>query len=125
MSRLEQQSGDLTGPTDYQEFVDDLAVQDAIDDAKEQCSASPRYVKCVVAAIVEEGGAVDYETIAEYLGVATTSDVSKASSALQARGVVKKVSKKPASIDFDMDGVAAIKERNQRRARAEKIMDDL
>ena len=55
----------MTVSTDYQEFVDDPAVQDAIDEAKEQCSASPRYVKGVVAATIEEGGAVDYETIAK------------------------------------------------------------
>jgi len=125
VSRLEKQGGGVSVPTDYQDFISDDAVQQAIEDAKENCTASPRYVKGVVAAIVQQGGPVAYDTIAEYLGVSTTSDVSKASSALQARGVVKKVSKRPAKIDFDMESVAEIKERNQRREQAESLMEDL
>lgn len=49
----------------------------------------------------------------------------KASSALQARGVVKKMSKRPAKVDFDMESIANIKEVNQRRQRAEALMEDL
>ena len=125
VARLEDQANAPTVSTDYQEFVEDDAVQEAIDDAIENCSASPRYVKGVVATIIEQGGSVDYDTIAEYLGVSTTSDVSKASSALQARGVVEKTQNRPAEVDFDMDAIADIKARNQRRERAEDIMEDL
>lgn len=125
VGRLEEQGGGVTVPTDYQDFVEDGAVKEAIEDAKDNCSASPRYVKGVIAAIIEEGGPVNYERIADYLGVSTTSDVSKASSSLQARGVVKKTSKRPAKVDFDMEGVAEIKDKNQRRERAEDIMDNL
>lgn len=125
VSRLEEKAGGVTVPTEYQKFIKDDAVVEAIEDAKENCTASPRYVKGVVAAIVEEGGPVDYERVADYLGVSTTSDVSKASSSLQARGVVKKTSKRPAKVDFDMESVAEIKEKNQRREQAEGIMDGL
>jgi len=118
-------AGGVTVPTDYQDFVEDDAVRTAIEDAKENASVSPRYVKGVVAAIVEEGGPVDYDTIAEYLGLSGTSHVSKASSALQGRGVVKKTSKRPAKVDFDMESVAEIKDRNHRRDRAESLMEDL
>jgi len=122
--RLEN-AGGVTVPTDYQDFIDEPAVQDAIEDAKQQATCSPRYIKGVVAAIVQQGGPVDYDTIAEYLGVSTTSDVSKASSALQARGVVEKVQERPAVVDFDMEAIAEIKERNQRREQAESLMEDL
>jgi len=112
-------------PTDYQDFVQEAVVQGAIEDAKEKTTASPRYVKGVVAAIVQEGGAVDYETIAERLGVSTTSDVSKAASTLEALGVLKRVQQSPAKVDFDLEGVAEIKERQQRREQAEAVMEDL
>ena len=125
VSRLEEQGSGVTVPTDYEEFLDEEVVQDAIEDAKENASSSPRYVKGVIAAVLEEGGEVDYDTIAEYLGVSTTSDVSKASSALQSRGVIKKTQERPARVDFDMDSVADIKEKSRRRDRAEDIMEDL
>ena len=125
VSRLEDQGGAVTVPTDYEQFLDEDVVQNAIEDAKENASCSPRYVKGVIAALLEEGGEVDYDTIAEYLGVSTTSDVSKASSALQSRGVIKKTQQRPARVDFDMDSVAEIKEKNRRRDRAEDIMEDL
>lgn len=125
VSRLEEQGDAVTVPNDYEQFLNEDVVQNAIEDAKESATCSPRYVKGVVAAVLEEGGEVDYDTIAEYLGVSTTSDVSKASSALQSRGVIKKTQQSPARVDFDMDSVAEIKEKNRRRDRAEDIMEDL
>lgn len=125
LTRLQEASGGVQVPTDYQDFANDSDVQAAIEDAKANCSASPRYVKGVVAAIIQEGGPIDYATIAEYLGVSTKSDVSKASSALQARGVIKKTQERPARVDFDLDAVAEIKAKNRRRENAEAIMDDL
>ncbi|WP_418280822.1 helicase HerA domain-containing protein [Halorubrum sp. DTA98] len=125
VSRLEEQGGGVSVPTDYEDFLEEDVVQDAIEDAKDGATCSPRYVKGVVAAILEEGGEVDYDTIAEYLGVSTTSDVSKASSALQSRGVVQKTQQRPAKVDFDLDSVAEIKEKNRRRDRAQDIMEEL
>jgi len=125
VSRLEEQSTGVTVATDYEEFVEETAVQEAIEDAKDSATCSPRYIRGVVAAIIQEGGPVNYETIAEYLGVSTTSDVSKAASALEARGVVKKTQKRPAKVDFDMEAVAEIKETMRRREQAESIMEEL
>jgi chromosome segregation ATPase len=112
-------------PTDYQDFVQEAVVQDAIDEAEEKTTASPRYVKGVIAAIVQEGGPVDYGTVAERLGVSTTGNVSKAASTLEALGVLERVRQSPAKVDFDLDGVAEIKERQQRREQAEAVMEDL
>lgn len=122
--RLEN-AGGVTVPTDYQDFVDEPIVQETIDEAKEKCTASQRYVKGVVAGILEAGGPVDYETIAEMLGVSTTSDVSKAASTLSSLGVVKKVDERPVRVDFDLEGVAEIKEKQLRRQQAEAVMEDL
>ncbi|MFC7175222.1 hypothetical protein ACFQL0_21180 [Haloplanus litoreus] len=124
--RLREQGGDgVTVPTDYQDFVDEPVVQKAIEEAKEKTSASPRYVRGVVATIIQEGSPVDYETVADRLGVKGTSDVSKAASTLEALGVLKRVQQSPALIDFDLDGVAEIKEAQQRREQAEAVMDEL
>jgi len=125
ISRLEEQAGGVTVATDYEEFVEEDAVEKAIEDAKESATCSPRYIRGVVAAIIQEGGPVDYETIAEYLGVSTTTDVSKAASALETRGVVKKTENSPARVDFDMEAVADIKEMMRRREQAESMMEKL
>jgi len=120
-----EQGGGVTVPTDYQDFVDEDVVQAAIEEAKEKSNAPPRYVKGVIAAIIQEGGPVDYDTVADRLGVQSTSHVSKAASTLQALGVLERVQQSPARVDFDLDGVAAIKEAQQRREQAEAVMDSL
>jgi predicted nucleic acid-binding Zn-ribbon protein len=124
--REDLQSADgVTVPTDYQDFIGEDVVQQAIEEAKEKTTASPRYVKGVVAAIVQEGGPIDYDAVADRLGVSTTSDVSKAASTLEALGVLERVQERPAKVDFDLDGVAEIKEAQQRREQAEAVMEDL
>ena len=125
VDRLKEQSGSVTVPTDYEDFVSDDVVQEAINQAKTSSNASERYIKGVVAAILQEGGPVDYETIAAYLGVNTTGNVSKAASSLEAHGVVEKVEQRPAKVDFDMESIAEIKEQNRRRRQAESVMDEL
>jgi len=112
-------------PTDYEAFVQEDVVQDAIEDAKEKSNASQRYVKGVVAAILEEGGPVDYEMVADMLGVQSTTHVSKAASTLEALGVLERVQQSPAKVDFDLEGVAKIKEQARRREQAESVMEDL
>jgi len=120
-----EDAGGVVVPTDYQDFVNEDVVQAAIEEAKEKSNASPRYIKGVVASIVQEGGPVDYDTIAERLGVSGTTDVSSAASTLEALGVLERVQQSPAKVDFDLDGVAEIKERQLRREQAEAVMDDL
>jgi len=124
-ARLEDADGGVAVPTDYEDFVREDIVQTTIEEAKEKTSASPRYVKGVVATILEAGGPVNYETVAEMLGVKTTSDVSKAASTLEALGVVERVQQSPAEVDFDLDGVAEIKEQARRREQAESVMEGL
>ena len=123
-ARLEEADG-VTVPTDYQDFVNEDVVQEAIEEAKEKSNASQRYVKGVVAAIIQEGGPVDYQTVADRLGVSDTSNISKAASTLEALGVLERVQQSPARVDFDLEGIAKIKEQQQRRRQAEAVMDDL
>ena len=125
VSRLESKADGVTVPTEYESFVEDDVVKQAIKDAKEASNASERYVKGVVATILEVGGPVDYETVAEYLGVSTTGNVSKAASTLEAHGVIKEVDTRPKRVDFDMEAIAEIKKRNRQRERAESVMEDL
>ena len=120
-----EEAGGVVVPTDYEAFVQEAVVQDAIEEAKEMSRASPRYVKGVVAGVLEAGGPVTYETVADMLGVKTTSDVSKAASTLEALGVLERVQQSPAKVDFDLEGVAGIKEKQRRREQAEAVMEDL
>ncbi|ELZ96609.1 ATP-binding protein [Haloferax sulfurifontis] len=124
VERLREQSAGVTVPDDDRALLEDPDVRAAIDAAIEASNTSKRYVTGVVAAIVDAGEPLDYETIAEYLGVSTTGHVSKASSSLQAHGIVTKVSKRPAVIDLNRSGIADIKARNQRRERAQKLMEE-
>ena len=128
IEELEQRlanAGEVTVPSDYHEFVKDDVVQDVIDEAKAESSASPRYVKGVVAAVLEEGGPVDYQTVADSLGVSDSSNVSKAASTLQAMGVLERVQQSPAKVDFDLEGVEEIKAQQRRREQTESVMEDL
>jgi BMFP domain-containing protein YqiC len=124
-TQLESASASVSVPTDYREFVEDDVVQDVIEEAKAETSASPRYVKGVVAAVLEEGGPVDYAAVAERLGVSTTSDVSKAASTLETLGVLERVQQSPAKVDFDLAGVEEIKAKQARREQTESVMEDL
>ena len=118
-------AGGITVPSDYQDFVDEPVVQDAIEEAKAKSNASPRYVKGTIAAIIQEGGPVDYDTVADRLGVKGTSGVSKAASTLEALGVLERVQQSPALVDFDLEAAADIKAAQKRREQAEEVMQEL
>jgi phage shock protein A len=125
VSRLESEGGGVVVPDDYEEFVQDDDVQAGIQSAIENSSASKRYVKGVVAVILECGGPVDYETVADYLGVSGTSNISKAASSLERHRVVKKVDTSPVEVDFDRDSIEDLKQLNRRRERADEIMEEV
>jgi len=126
--RLREQAstGALEPLESYEEFLQTDAVQAEIETAKEESSASPRYVRGVLAAILAEQGPVTYDTIAERLGVSTTSDVSKAASELERRKIVtKERGEEGMEVDLNVDGIEAVRRAAAERERTEALMEDL
>jgi predicted RNase H-like nuclease (RuvC/YqgF family) len=126
--RLREQSGgaDLEPLADYQEFLETDAVQEELDVAKKEASCSPRYVKGVIAAIIDEGGWVSYEEIAERLGVSTTSDVSTAASELERRRIVQKEQRDGGMhVDLNVDGLNEVRQTAARREQTQELMEGL
>jgi hypothetical protein len=126
--RLREQSGGeaLEPLSGYEEFLESDAVQAEIAGAKEDCTASPRYVKGVLAAILNERGPVDYDTVAERLGVSTTGDVSKAASELERRKIVTKDQRNDGIVvDLNVDGINEVRRAAREREKTEELMDEL
>ena len=125
--RLRDQQPETLEPlADYESFLEDDAVRAAIDGAKEEATCSPRYIKGVLATIIDEGSWVSYDAVAERLGVSTTSDVSKAASELERRKVIKKDSRDGGMhVDLNVDGLNEVREAAARREKTEQLMDEL
>lgn len=126
--RLRQQSPREVVPedADYIDFIEQEPVKDAIDEAKEESAASPNYVRGVIAAIVEEGGSVSYDDIADRLGVATTSDISTAATTLDKKRVVTKdTGKTPYEVDLNMGGIEDIMAAREKQQRTQSVMEKI
>jgi predicted RNase H-like nuclease (RuvC/YqgF family) len=116
----------VAAPDEYDEFVEDEYVQDAIEDAKENSDASPRYVKGVVAGILQRGGAASRREIADDLGIETTHHIRQAMKALEDRDVVTRSgSGNDEAADFAFDSVEKAHERQARQRRTEQMMEEL
>ena len=110
----------------YEDFLQLDAVQEEIESAKEEGSASPRYVKGVLAAIVAENGPVSYDEIADRVGVSTNTDVSKAASELERRKIVTKDRGEDAMrVDLNVDGIEEVRQAAAEREKTEQLMEDL
>jgi uncharacterized protein YlxW (UPF0749 family) len=115
----------VEAPDEYDEFVEDEYVQEAIADAKES-DATNRYVKGTVAAILRRGGPVSRREIADDLDIDTTHHVGQAMHELEDRGVVTCEGTGPEeTADFDFERIEEIHERQARRRRTEEKMDEL
>ncbi|UIP01725.1 DUF87 domain-containing protein (plasmid) [Halobaculum sp. CBA1158] len=126
INELENSDHTVTAPDEYDEFVDDEYVQDAIDDAKENSDASPRYVKGVVAGILQRGGPASRAEIADDLGIETTDHIRTAMKALEDRDVVSRSgSGDDETADFAFDSVEKVHEQQARQRRTEEVMDSL
>jgi DNA-binding MarR family transcriptional regulator len=125
--RLRDREGETFAPLeDYDEFLSLDSVRAEIEAAKEACTASPRYVRGVIASIIAEGGAVSYEAIAERLGVSTTSDVSKAASELERRKIITKDRHDDGMyVDLNVDGVQEVRRAAAEREKTEELMESL
>lgn len=110
----------------YQEFLEDADVQDVIEEAKQADKSSPRYIKGVIAAVVDEGGWVGYEQIAERLGLKRTNEISSAATLLESYGVVEKEKRNgEMHVDLNIDGLNGLREAAARRRKTEQLMEEL
>jgi predicted nucleic acid-binding Zn-ribbon protein len=125
--RLRAEAGDgesLEPLASYEAFLDDEAVREAIEEAKGVDRTSPRYIKGVVATIVDEGGWVSYDDVAERLDLATTGEVSKAASVLEARQIVEKEKRDgQMHVDLNVDGLNEVREAAARREKTTELME--
>ncbi|MFW6382888.1 MAG: hypothetical protein ACOCZD_02490 [Haloferacaceae archaeon] len=123
----ERDSTDALQPlNDYEAFLDDDAVREAIDEAKQVDRTSPRYIKGVIASIVDAGGPVPYDDIAQRLDLSSTTHVSKAASVLEARQVIEKENRADGMyVDLNTDGLNEVREAAARRDKTEQLMEEL
>jgi Mn-dependent DtxR family transcriptional regulator len=111
---------------DYTEFLDVEVVRSQIQKAKDETSASKRYVQGVVATVMDEGGPVSYDEIADRLGVSTTSDISKAATTLETMKIVEKDRHDDGMVvDLNTDGIQAVRKAAARRDRTQELMEGL
>ena len=80
----------------------------------------------MIAAIVDEGGWVGYEQIAERLGLKRTNEISSAATLLKSYGVVEKEKQNgEMHVDLNVDGLNEIREAAARRRKTEQLMEEL
>lgn len=123
---LEAQETEVTAPDEYDGFVEDEDVRAAIEDATANSDASPRYVKGVVAGILQRGGSASRREIADDLGIETTHHIHTAMQALEERNVVTvSGAGDEETADFAFEHIDALHERQARQRRTEEVMDRL
>jgi len=84
----------------------------------------PGYIKGVIAAVVDEGGWVSYDGIATRLDLATTGEVSKAASVLEARQIIEKEKRDgELHVDLNVDGLNEVREAAARREKTTELME--
>jgi cell shape-determining protein MreC len=111
---------------DYEEFLKDDVVQSVLEEAKSVDRTSPRYVKGVIASIIDENGPVPYEEIAERLGLSANTEVSKAASVLEEHRIVEKEQRgESIYVDLNVNGLNEVREAADRRQKTEDLMEDL
>lgn len=122
--KLSQQSPREGSPLEgAEDFLETDAVQSAIEEAKEESSAS--YVKAVIATCLDAGGAT-YDEIAETMGHESTGHVHKGVNPLAARKIVQKDKENGKTIvSLNLDGLQEIKAADERRKRRKELMEDL
>jgi DNA-binding transcriptional regulator GbsR (MarR family) len=111
--------------TVYREFLEDEAVQDAINAAKTDAS-SPRYVEGVITAIMAENQPVTYDEIADELGINSTGHVASAVNALYERDIVtKSKDDRVNKVDLNINELEEIRAIAQRRATSQELMSSI
>jgi len=128
-NRLREQSAGESAVeplSDYQEFLEDEDVQEVIEEAKAEDYPSDKYHRGILAAILENGGPVSYEEIADRLGVSRNNEVSSAATTLESFKIVEKDKRGDQTVvDLNVDGLQEIRESADRRRRTSEIMEEL
>lgn len=122
--RLRNSEGIITIPTEYQEFYEHPVVDDAIETAIEKGQASANAVWATVLTIADLAGPATYDDIAERGGYGDNSQVSRAVTALEARGVIEEVeggSRK--QVDFAFDQMGEIERKNKMQEEMEERIE--
>ncbi|WP_049895741.1 helicase HerA domain-containing protein [Halopiger xanaduensis] len=121
IAELEDQTA-VDMPDDYEAFVDDDYVQEAIEEAKDE--GSPKYTCAVVAGILRRGGPTTRQEIARDIDIQSDSNIEKGIKPLANRGIVTTDGSGPdKEVDFDLENVREIHERQARKERTEELMD--
>ena len=120
-------AGDVDVPTDYEDFLGDPVVQEQIGGAKDAEQTSPRYVKGLLATVLEEQGPVTREEVGERLGISNLSHVSTAAGELVTRKVLMEAdtSGRKKAWDLNVDGIREVKEAKAKRDRTAEVMEQL
>ncbi|MCO8254529.1 DUF87 domain-containing protein [Haladaptatus sp. AB618] len=114
-----------TVETTPEEFIEDEAVQAEIEVAKGKAS-SPRYVKGVVASVLQSQEPVTYEEIADHLEISTTSHVATAVNALHEQGIVSKSKRgRETIVDLRIEDLEEIRAAAKRREKTKQIMEEI
>lgn len=124
--RIEEGQQSVVVPTDYEELINDPDVQEQIQDAVENTDAGRRYIKGLIATIVENGGPVTYQQVAENLNIGTTSHISRAATVLETRKIVDKHDDdRPLKVDLNIGGVEEVKQKAAERESVEGLMENI
>jgi len=124
--RAEQSGDELQPLSDYQAFLEDDDVQAVVEEAKDEEYPAAKYHKGILAAILDEGGPVPYEEIADRLGASRTNEVSSAATTLESLKVVTKEKRDGQTyVDLNVDGLNEVREAAARRRKTEELMDSL
>ncbi|WP_135830628.1 hypothetical protein [Halorussus halobius] len=119
-------AGEPTVPTDYEAFLEDDVVREQVRDAKENSTASEKYVRAVIAAVLDQGGAVTYDEVTEMPDATDKTHVGRAANALAERRVATVDEEDGAKrVDLNPSGIEEVKQERERRERRREIMDEL
>jgi len=119
-------AGQPAVPTNYEDFLEDDVVKEQINDAKANSSASEKYIRATIAAILDAGGPVTYDDVQDMPDASNKTHVGRAVNALAERRVVSvDEDDGPKRVDLNPGGIEAIKQEAQRRDRRKEIMSNL
>lgn len=131
IERLEKQNEELrnadgpvaTIPAAYEDFYEHEIVDEAIEAVADESEASQRAVWGVILTIADVGGPAEYDEVADRLGYADNSQISRAASALEDRKVIEQVDTNPKRIDFNFDGMEEIERLTYKRDEMENRIE--
>lgn len=126
VARLLNGEGGVEPLSGYAEFLEDDDVQAVIGEAKRPEKSSPRYIKGVIATILDEQGPVTYEEVADRLGLKRTNEISSAATLLESYAVVEKENTSEGMrVDLNVEGLQEVREKAAARRRTDDLMESL